>query len=546
MTKNTIAARQRISHMPHSEYLEHIDRHFARREGDSEFRKAAKHYEKEIGIMRLLNLDSVMPVLTPLYCPKPKNKPRDPLCMLRALILMTLLRFSGIDDWVAQTRYESIVAILCGFEPDDVPGVGTYYDFQKRIIDGPYRKRRPGKVKKSELNAKPHLRSFQSEKEAKKHEKDPNHSQSEILVRDLLAQSDESREDGFEKIVEDLLFQAGIIPSIEAGLLDNLEKLIVVGDGSIMKTAASADGRPSCSCRKEGVFKCDHPRLYSSPTAQWCHNHRTNGFEFGDRYYHLIVAANGHDFPLLSVMPGGNESDYTLSLKALDRFLKAGRENEVDIKIHAFAGDGHHDSNAHYRYLIENEIIPVIPLSANSKPVSPHLPGRDELRLDDDGTPLCPANARMRRHQFDKKQKKHVYCCPAKRGTHKKGKAVYAFREDLCPRGSDCKPGSWPGPFVYIKSDSDPRLFPPLPRESKLYKEIANQRSAAERINSVLDSYKIENTCRNADYGLIRILLANIAHHASVRYAEAVKKEAAAADLKTKDPESETVSAPPT
>ena len=127
----------------------------------------------------------------------------------------------------------------------------------------------------------------------------------------------------------------------------------------------------------------------------------------------------------------------------------------------------------------------------------------------------------MRRHQYDRKQNKHVFCCPAKRGTHRNGKSVYVFREDLCPAGKDCKPESSLGPFVYIKSEDDPRLFPPVPRTSRLFKEIYKQRSASERINSVIDSYNLDNTCRNAQYGLIRLTLANIAHHASVRYAEA-------------------------
>jgi hypothetical protein len=516
--------------MLHSEYLEHTNRHFQDRSDDVEFKKTVEHHEKIIGIMRLLNLDRASEILKTLYAPAPRNKPRDPACMLRSLILMTLLKISSIDKWVDETRYTSLYAILCGFEPEDTPGVGTYYDFKKRIIDGPYRKRGKNEIKRSQWNARMHSRNFKSEKEAKKHELNPNHSKSEILVRELLEESDRPREEDFNKILEDLLFQVGIIPSIESGLLNEIEKTIVSGDGSIMATAASADGKPECSCRKQGIYKCNHNRLYSSPTAEWCHNHRTDSFIFGDRYYHLIVTINGHDFPLITLMPGGNESDYTLSLKAIDRFTKAAVENRVDMNIHSFCGDGHHDSNAHYRYLLKKGIVPIIPLSKNSKAISPHLPDKNELRLDEDGTPLCPQNARMRRHQYDRKQKKHVFCCPAKRGTHKNGKAVYVFRQDQCPLKKDCKPKSSLGPFVYIKSEEDPRLFPPLNRDSKLFREIAKQRSASERINFINDSYKLEKTCRNADYGLIRLTIANIAHHASVRYAEA-KKSGTAFDV---------------
>jgi hypothetical protein len=42
-------------------------------------------------------------------------------------------------------------------------------------------------------------------------------------------------------------------------------------------------------------------------------------------------------------MPGGNESDFTLSLKALDQLLKAVRENKINLNITIYCGDGHHD-----------------------------------------------------------------------------------------------------------------------------------------------------------------------------------------------------------
>ncbi len=39
--------------------------------------------------------------------------------MPRSLILMTLLKLTGITAWVDETRSSSIIAIMCGFEPED-------------------------------------------------------------------------------------------------------------------------------------------------------------------------------------------------------------------------------------------------------------------------------------------------------------------------------------------------------------------------------------------------------------------------------------------
>ncbi|MCP4489842.1 MAG: hypothetical protein GY820_21365 [Gammaproteobacteria bacterium] len=183
----------------------------------------------------------------------------------------------------------------------------------------------------------------------------------------------------------------------------------------------------------------------------------------------------------------------------------------------------HHDTYAHYRYFAEKGIVPVIPLSEKSKNILPHSSGSPDVRLNADGMPLCPAGAPMRFHGYNKRKRTQVFSCPAKRNTHRDGKSVYVFHDCDCPDGKDCKPDSTMGPFVYIKSDTDPRLFPPIPRNSRKFKDIMNQRSGSERVNSVVDSYNIDGAHRNADYGLIRLYLANIVHHAVIRRIEALK-----------------------
>ena len=131
-------------------------------------------------------------------------------------------------------------------------------------------------------------------------------------MQEILPQAEQPRADDFHKILEDLLILIGVVPSIEQGLITGLEHLIVSGDGSILESGASAHGKPTCSCRSEGIYDCQHDRIYSSPTATWCYDAYRDCFLFGDRYYHLITHQNGHDFPLMTIMPGGNESDYTL------------------------------------------------------------------------------------------------------------------------------------------------------------------------------------------------------------------------------------------
>ncbi len=511
--------------MKHSEYIDHLRNYIDQFGEDSLFSKSLNDNQKEVYILVGLNFDTVIPILESIYSPKKRGKdPRDPVCMLRSMILMTLQKEKSITKWVKKTRnYGGFLGILAGFEPDSMPGVGTYYDFMKRIIDGPYTPACPGQVRRSKHNTGGEKRNLPNEREAKKENRDPNNTKSEKLAKELLAQADSSRAEDFNKIIEDLLYLLGIKPCVDAGLINDLDNLVVTGDGSIMKTAASKYGKPSCECRDQGIYKCEHDRIYSSSSAEFCYDHHHDCFVFGDRYYHLILTQAGHDFPIHGHMPGGNESDYTLSLTSVDRTLKMNNENKAGMEIKIFGGDGHHDSNAHYDYFKKKDILPVIPLADKSKAVVSRLPGDKDVLLNKDAVPLCPAGKPMRHHVYNKKRSTHVFTCPIKCQTHKCGKAVYVTHIDKCPQKQDCKPESSIGPFVYIRSESDPRLFPQITRGSKQFKKVQNLRSGSERVNAYVDSYNIEKAHRNVDYSLIRLILAYIAIHADIRYREFMK-----------------------
>jgi len=475
-------------------------------------------------IIANLNLDSLSPKFDRFYCPNPRAPHRDPLCILRSLLLMHLMKISSITDWVQLTRTISFYAILAGFVPDDTPGIGTYYDFMKRLIDGPYQKPCEHIVRPSSYISGSHIRNLYQEKEIKKEALNPYNSQSQVLADKLLNSAQSPRADDFYKILEDMQLLAGLVPSVEQGLIIDLQNITACGDGSILQTAASPNGQPTCHCRANGIRECDHPRSYTSPTAQWCYDHHHDIFIFGDRYYLIATAQNGHDFPLLTIMPhGGNESDFTLSLKAFDRLLKGILENNLNIRIHIFCGDCHHDSYAHYQYLAAKNVLPVIPVSVKTQNSYPHLADNTNITLDTKGHPLCRAGLKMRYHQFNQKKQTHVYTCPVKRPSRKNGKYCYITHLDECPLHQDCDPKSSLAPLIYIKSSDDPRLFPQIPRDSKQFKDIMKQRSACERLNSVIDSYNIDRATRNPKYGLIRLTLVSIVEHAVIHYSESVK-----------------------
>ena len=56
-------------------------------------------------------------------------EPRLPSCMLRSLLLMIVMNVVSITHWVETLHTSPFFAILSGFYPWDIPGVGTFYDF---------------------------------------------------------------------------------------------------------------------------------------------------------------------------------------------------------------------------------------------------------------------------------------------------------------------------------------------------------------------------------------------------------------------------------
>jgi hypothetical protein len=261
----------------------------------------------------------------------------------------------------------------------------------------------------------------------------------------------------------------------------------------------------------------------------------------------------------MTIMGTGNESDFTLSLTALDRLLKLLEEGDIALTITIFIGDGHHDAIGIYRYLKAHGIIPIIPLDEDSTPKTttqaapdghqqqptsdpdphtqsqstttaqntrsphPHIEMYPHITFDNDGTPLCPGGCRMRHQAYNKARSAHIFACPCTRKNHKQD---WIFHDQDCPFQQDCTPPDKKmGYTLYIKSEADLRLFPPIPRDAKRFNELFAKRSGTERQNAVADSYHIDRGHRNAAYTLIRLTFVNICKHARLRQAQRSAKQ---------------------
>jgi hypothetical protein len=510
--------------MSHDTYRAHLKTFLTEQAHAPLIQQACTAYARELIILANLDLTPAQAFLESHYCPTKRRPPRDPVCMLRTLLLMLLCGITSISTWVKTLRGSPLLAVMTGFATDDTPGIGTCYDFQDRLVNGPYQQPCAHTTRPADDLKHRHRRRLTDKTDDRQAYPPVYHSQSEALVAHLLAHVNDPRPPTLQTRMQDLFVMVGLLPSLHTDLFDHCDHLAISGDGSILETAASPHGKPTCDCSPAERKTCDHPRDYTSSTAQWTYAATHDTYVFGDRYYHLTMHLPGHDLPLLTILPGGNEADHTLSLKALDDLLKLSHDHKLGLNLETFIGDMHHDTAAHYAYLAHKGLAPVIPLRNNStSPRLTQLADTPALRLDEDGRPRCRAGRSMRHHSFKKTTATHVFACPAKRYAHTGGHYHYVFHREQCPQHQDCAPDSSYGPFVYLKADTDPRLYPPIPRDTKRFKTLYQQRTTTERLNALHDRYHLDRRTRKAAYGLIYLTLATICEHAVVRFSVALE-----------------------
>jgi hypothetical protein len=307
-----------------------------------------------------------------------------------------------------------------------------------------------------------------------------------------------------ERLAE-LLVETAVVRSAQQGLLGRLDQLVVCGDGSPLCTDTRGHGKRVCDCPP--TTRCDCPRIYQDPDAAIGYDSHRKRYFFGHHIYELTVCSEGHDLPLHLRLDPGNETDFSASLKALDRLRKHLRERHPEMRIGTFVQDAGHDGEHNYRYALSHGIDPVIPLAKNASGAHPQRP---ELALSARGIPLCPAGHEMA-SWGSAGPKRRLFCCPAKAGTI-----------DRCPRAPDndpgwrCRPDADKAPVVNLSVEQNPRLCPPVPRNSRRHKKLYNQRSGAERSFSVKkEFFQLEAARhRRKSFWLIRLYLMAVLQHA--------------------------------
>lgn len=387
-------------------------------------------------------------------------EPRDPASLLRSfLVLLMTNPTMGITEWINEMKRTPLYAILSGFPANDIPGVGTFYDFFPRLWAAVDKHLKPKKQKR---------RKGKPKKGKKKGEKAPTTAPGRVerLVKWFLRHADKKSALPADRFFH--FFQTQILAiSAKLGLLGDLAALSAAGDGTPLATAAYPRSKSTCDCRALGIADCNHDRIYSQPDCDSGWDSAKERYFNGYHLYMISAADSKHDLPLYPrLQPASRHDAVSLVMSAVE-FKQRFTLGTVDKMLL----DAAHDAESIYLLLEHQGMEPFIDLNVRSKNNTTSK-GANDIQISPKGIPICPKGKEMKPNGTDRKLHRRKWRCSPDCG---------------------CSSAKY-GRTFYTKTSDDPRLFPKTPRDSKKWKLIYNRRTSIERSNKreKID-YKLES-----------------------------------------------------
>lgn len=405
------------------------------------------------------DLTGIVSILKNSYTSSNKGAPpKDAVALFRSLILMTHIGETSIHEWVKTLKTNPLYAILSGFYPacyslteaegcfaDSLPGVGTFYDFQNRLLneDRKYKKSRLRKIKR-----KPR-------KKQKKNQKmdEPKTTITERLVKRVLHYNGNRLLETLESKLNQALKDLFVVPATRLGLLGDPNNLNIAGDGTLIATHASHYGKKVCSCKE----KCNCKRLFTDPCASWGWDSFRECYVYGHGFHCFTSSDSPFDLPLHIKTVSAKRHDSITGIYA----LKELRDLYTEFKFNTAAFDSAYDFYSFYVQCNHYSIIPIIDLnSRNSKPDS----GNEFIKLNDNGIPYCKTcNHKLRNWGIIRKSNRRKWLFPV--------------QCDTCAKCDSTSKKSY-----YQPLSDNLRYFSPILRGSKQWKIHYRQRPKTERV----------------------------------------------------------------
>lgn len=426
-------------------------------------------YEDTICKALLLNLDKAIPLLTPCYSAN-KGRPVEypAVHMLRSTILMVSMGITSLTRWAQKLACNPLLAVLSGFDPSQTPSVSNFYAFWDRLSlqDKELRKKERGKLRPK--RKKP--------KNTKKGKKLPNRKPgvcTRLLHSFRRVKFHSSKRP--ERLLQQLFTQVFVVTSIEMDILPS--NMHIAADGSPFESASSPYGIRVCSCKQKNIYRCDCPRRYSDPFANWGWDSSRNIHFYGRNLYTLTCVNGLYELPVFLRCGQASRHDSPLCMFSIQENTEL--LSTIEARMSVWIADSAHDAGAIYSLLEDHQILPVIDLNKQKK-LSTGIP------LTDDGVPLCPGNQPMVYWGFEKARNRTKWRCPKKAGAKE-------LRDSIACNQECCHNGCY-GRSTYVDLAWDKRVFPVIPRGTKQWKTYFKKRTASERINKRYNDYGVDTT----------------------------------------------------
>lgn len=462
-------------------------------------------YNEEYQKLLTLDLDQLLDFLPELYSGSGRPAIHQAQ-ILRSLVLFVLLfnktkARTSLTLWVNNVLPASVsLTTLVGCESsDDLPPLGSYYDFMNRLWLGSGDTYSRSALLPANKNGKKPKKIIGADGKLKEPE-DPSSITTKDIVHDIL--DGKPAFDNPEAALQVIFSLIAVLPSIQMGLIPS-DELTISGDGTAVVSHASPFGRHLPSCPKSCRFRPSCARHYSDPDAEWGWDSDNKTWYFGHTLYMLCCRNNDLkiELPLLMKFTSARRHDSKNFLYAIDDF---GR-NGFGVSPKNICLDSAHDNIPTYELLEHWDINALIDINGRSLS-SPTAP--DDITFNKKGHPLCKAGCEMCPWGNDPIKDAHKYRCPLKCG-----------RIDECPYAEECSPGSY-GRTVYVRNHGDLRFQPRIPRDSQQYKDLYNERTACERVNDrVLNDYCLQYLMiRGKNHFSFWTMLIGICIHLDARY----------------------------
>jgi len=412
----------------------------------------------------LLDLSKVYDLTLGTYSVK-GPEPRHPADLLRCCLLMLVTKTTSFTKWSLSLKRTPLFAVISGFDPGDTPGIGTFYDFVSRIWltysnnMSEHVKPKPAKVKKPKKGEKADDISKDTVESLVAAFSQMPAVSDEMLPFQLLL-------DIFKSVFVDRSRELDLLSDVEATCAlacpSGYQGISVSSDGTPVKTAAFTRYKKVCDCADNGIHNCDCDRYYSQPDCDCGWDSSRETFFNGYHLYTYTACSSFHDLPLLPILNKASQHDSFSLVKSLNVFSNTYR----DYMFSNILLDSAHDAMPIYRFLKANNLEPFIDLNPRN---SGNTKYNDEFSLSPDCKPVCKKGLEMYDCGVDYKRGRRKYRCPL-------------AKDGQVNCDGNCSDSNY-GRCVYVYTKDNPRLFPPVARDSDRWKSIYKRRTSSERSN---------------------------------------------------------------